>query len=83
MTDSTTMSPAEAAERLGKTEDWVLNGLRTGRLPGRKLGRTWRMTEEDVAEVIGYFAVPATYRSDPAGLTPTSRRRLNQRRRSA
>jgi excisionase family DNA binding protein len=72
----TTMSVAEAAERLGQTEHWYATQLRAGRLPGHKLGRKWRITEADLAEALELTARPATrplQEVDSAGLTPRSR----------
>jgi hypothetical protein len=62
---------------------WLSNRLNRGELSGYRVRRTWRMTREDVADVIERHRnrplprVDAqTSRSDlPSGLTPTSRRR--------
>lgn len=70
----------EAAELLHVTETWLTKQLRDRRLPGRKVARRWMMTEGDIAEAIESMASPAIApRPDPAGLTRTSRRRLNRR----
>lgn len=78
----TTLPVSEGAERLGQSTEWYLRQLRARKLPGHKIGRTWRLTESDIAEALKITAVPAIVRTpDPAGLTPTSRRRLNRRMR--
>ncbi|WP_433658082.1 helix-turn-helix domain-containing protein [Nocardia sp. CA-128927] len=71
---------SEAAERLRVTEDWLLKRLRARRLPGRKSGRNWTMSADDIRVSIESMAVPAiVVKPDPSGLTPTSRRRANRR----
>ncbi len=73
-------SVAEAAELLHVTEDWYLKRLRARKLPGHKSGRTWTLSVEDIQAAKGAMAVPAIApKPDPAGLTPTSRRRLSRR----
>ncbi|WP_280448394.1 helix-turn-helix domain-containing protein [Nocardia brasiliensis] len=70
-------SPAEAAEALGVTEDWLVKQLRARKLPGRKAGRFWKMAEQDIEAAIDSFAVPVfTPTADPSGLSSRSRRRL-------
>jgi excisionase family DNA binding protein len=44
------MSPQEVADRIGVSKDTVLRLLRSGRLPGVKIGwRSWRITEDNLA----------------------------------
>ncbi len=70
-------SVAEAAELLRVTEDWYLKRLRARKLPGRKSGRIWTLAVEDIQAAKDAMAVAAIApKPDPAGLTPTSRRRL-------
>ncbi|WP_305781248.1 helix-turn-helix domain-containing protein [Nocardia nova] len=72
---------AEAAELLHVSEDWLLKRLRARSIPGRKSGRTWTLSVEDIQAAKETMAVPAiAVRPDPAGLTPTSRRRVSSRR---
>jgi excisionase family DNA binding protein len=74
-----TFSVVEGAQRLGVTEDWYLRQLRGKRLPGHKIGRQWRLTESDVQAALDITFQPAVpVAVDPAGLTPTSRRRLTR-----
>ena len=62
------------------SERWVIDQIRTGRFPARKIGRGWRMTEWDIAEALD--ACKNGRRSHTVGdsplngLTPTSRKRL-------
>lgn len=72
---------AEAAAKLQIKERWYLKRLRDRQLPGHKVGRNWRVTEDDMRAAVESMAVPAIVPvPDPAGLTPTSRRRVNARR---
>lgn len=85
-TPATTLPVSVGAERLGVSEDWYLRQLRKSRFPGRKIGRSWRLTESDIRAAIEIVARPAvslpptstessaTPGSFAAGLTPRSRR---------
>ncbi|MDV7197040.1 helix-turn-helix domain-containing protein [Rhodococcus kroppenstedtii] len=80
MLPSATFPLTEGAERLGVSVDWYMRQLRARKLPGHKLGRKWRLTEDDLAEALRLTAMPALApRPDPAGLTAGSRRRLERR----
>ena len=47
------LTPQMVADRLHLHKDTVLLWLRTGRLPGTKLGhRTWRVKEQDLDEFL-------------------------------
>lgn len=70
----------EAADQLRVTEDWLIKKLRARQIPGRKVGRTWRMAPADVEAAVEQMAMPAIAVADPAGLTRTSRRRHTRRR---
>lgn len=80
MTTSTlTFDVAEGAARLGVTTDWYMRQLRARKLPGHKIGRTWRLTDDDLTKALELTAISANpTHTDPAGLTPGSRRRLNR-----
>lgn len=73
---------ATSAMRMGApSERWLIDGLRAGRFRGRKVGRHWRMTDEDIVDALDACvndvrrpAVSSTAAS--SGLTPTSRRRM-------
>ncbi|MGW6335255.1 helix-turn-helix domain-containing protein [Nocardia rhamnosiphila] len=72
---------AEAADMLRVSENWLLKRLRDRRLPGRKAGRRWALSARDIRVAQESMAVPAfPVVVDPAGLTPTSRRRFRQGR---
>lgn len=47
----------EAAVQLGKSERWLADKLRAGQFPGRKIGRTWKLTPDDLDEIIRLCAV--------------------------
>jgi hypothetical protein len=49
----------ELAKKLGCNPRWIEDGLRSGRFPGHKAGRTWVLTEDDCAEILRRTAVPA------------------------
>lgn len=87
MTCPLTYDLATAAERIGGvSEKWLAAQLREAKLPGRKVGRHWRMTESDIEAAVEIFGVgpqansgeggPVSSEHGPAGLTKTSRRRL-------
>lgn len=74
-----TFDVEEGAQRLGVTADWYMRQLRARKLPGHKIGRTWRLTDDDVAQALKLTATTTNpAHADPAGLTPGSRRRLNR-----
>ncbi|MFA1704933.1 helix-turn-helix domain-containing protein [Mycobacterium intracellulare] len=82
------MGLADAAKEIGTTERWLANQLRAGRFPAHKVGRQWRFTDRDIAEIIRLCAVPVMFAADagfntPASsMTPTTARRIrNQVRR--
>ncbi|MGV9742810.1 hypothetical protein [Nocardia farcinica] len=43
--------------------DWLRRKLNAGLVPGRRAGRTWRMTESDIAALVDYIARPARRQS--------------------
>lgn len=42
------LAPDEVATSLGVTRRTVYNWMRTGELPATKIGRTWRVTQQDI-----------------------------------
>ena len=86
MADALTYDLAEAAECIGGiSEKWLAAQLRAGKLPGRKVGRKWRMTASDIEAALDIFKVaPQSTRRGGTevqdvrvtGLTRTSRRRI-------
>lgn len=70
----------EVAASLDCSERWLVEQIRSGRFPARKIGRTWRMTDSDVAAALDAClndAPRVAHVIDIAtGLTPRSRRRV-------
>ncbi|MFJ5806700.1 helix-turn-helix domain-containing protein [Streptomyces sp. NPDC093093] len=48
--------PADVANALGKSEWWVKEQARNGRIPYTKPGRAYRFTGEQFAEILRLFA---------------------------
>lgn len=77
-----TYSVAEAAEQLGApSERWLVDQLRAGRFPGRKVGRRWRMTDSDIRDTLdtchnGARRAVEVSVIGSSGLTPTSRKKV-------
>jgi hypothetical protein len=77
-----TYSTAEATERIGApSERWLVEQLRAGRFPGRKIGRHWRMTDQDVRDALDLCRNNSrsvhTHGAPVVGLTPRSRKRIS------
>ncbi|AEK08006.1 hypothetical protein ANAYA_47 [Mycobacterium phage Anaya] len=78
---------AEVAALIPCSERWLTEQVRAGRVPGRKIGRSWRMTQADIDAALESFRVsPESGRKSvappanrPLALTPTSRRRTRSR----
>ncbi|MFF0293058.1 helix-turn-helix domain-containing protein [Kitasatospora sp. NPDC004614] len=51
----TLFQPADVAKALGKSEWWVKEQARRGRIPFTKPGRAYRFTAEQVAEIVGLY----------------------------
>ena len=79
----------EAACKLGKSERWLADQLRSGRFPGRKIGRTWKLAPDDLDEIIRLCArapesaspVEAVRPAQPqvSSMTRTTARRMRTR----
>jgi hypothetical protein len=66
----------QAVDMIGApSRRWLIERLRDGRFPGRKIGREWRMTDEDISTVLDLCRNDAQVTSTPTGLTPRSRAR--------
>jgi hypothetical protein len=61
----------ELGERLGCTSRWIEDRLRWGQFPGHRAGRTWVLTEDDIAEILRRVAIPAKTAS-PSEAAPRS-----------
>ena len=76
----TTYSTADAAEQMGCRERWLVEQLRGNRFPGRKIGRHWRMTDQDIADALDIcandFRCPTDDVAMVTGLTPRSRKNV-------
>lgn len=80
-----TFTTAEAAaESFRSSERWLLEQIRADRFPASKVGRSWLMTEQDIADSLEICrnAAPRPEPKKPdkatqfAGMTPTTRRRV-------
>lgn len=78
-----TYNIGDAAQRMGApSERWVVEQIRAGRFPARKMGRAWRMTEQDITDALDVClnkvspsgGVPV----QRSGLTATSSKRLSE-----
>lgn len=69
-----THSLEEACALIGcESQDWLVDRVRNGTFPGRRVVRQLRFSDADIAAIIDACAVPV--RSDGPVLTPTSRSR--------
>ena len=57
------LTVAEAAELLQVAQQTVRSELTAGRLPGRKVGKAWRLSRAAVAAYIGSNSLPRAERS--------------------
>ncbi|WNO27528.1 excise [Mycobacterium phage Ageofdapage] len=48
---------AEVAALIPCSERWLTEQVRAGRIPGRKIGRSWRMTQADIDAALESFRV--------------------------
>jgi hypothetical protein len=77
----------QSAQILKCSPRWLADGLRAGRLPGRKIQRNWFLTPEDQHEILRLCAVvpkagPTTDANPLApqssSMTPTTARRIGR-----
>jgi hypothetical protein len=77
-----TYSVEQAVEIIGApSERWLTEHLRSGRFPGRKVGRHWQVTDQDIAAILDLCRnnhCGNASQSMPLGigLTPKSKRRV-------
>lgn len=58
--------------------EWLRVQLVAGKIPGRKIGRAWRMTSEDIEAALEIWKrQPAQVVPRGFGLTPNSRKRAS------
>lgn len=88
-THSTAKVAAElAGDSMKDPEGWLLRKIRAGVIPARKVGRHYRMTDDDVAaalEILGNSRAKTTGEPEqdeqpvkPLSLTATSARRMQK-----
>lgn len=76
MSAALTLSPAEAAERIGGvTERWLKDKAAANLIPHTRVGRLIRFTPADVEAIVANGHQDAIR---PAGLRPTSRSRARR-----
>lgn len=76
-----TFSVAQGVKMIGApSERWYIERLRDARLPGRKVGKIWRLTEEDIADALDILKNDSPIAKAPSGLTPRSRLRATDDR---
>jgi excisionase family DNA binding protein len=68
-----TFSVEEAAPLFPCSSRWLTEQLRSGRLPGRKIGRNWRLTEDDIHEALDRLRKQTEQKADARGLTTRRR----------
>jgi hypothetical protein len=72
---NTTFSVEQAVKQIGApSERWYIMRLRDRRLPGRKVGRNWRLTEQDILDALDILKNDPHVTDAPTGLTPRSTR---------
>jgi hypothetical protein len=69
------------------SERWLIEQLRAGIFPGRKVARAWRMTDADIEAALDIcandFHCPTADVAIASGLTPRSRKKVAGLRLSA
>lgn len=67
--------PLEQAVKMigAPSRRWLIERLRDGRFPGRKIGHKWRLTDEDITDILAACKSDAQITATPTGLTPRSR----------
>jgi hypothetical protein len=84
------MDLGQAAAKLQCSERWLADNLRAGRFPAKKIGRKWRLSDDDIAVILQICSVnPTAFPTETAlcaapssSMTNTTLRRLQQSNRS-
>ena len=80
MTAPATYTVPEAAEILRVSPDWLRRRLCEKKLPGRKFGRTWVLTDADLQTALDMsYSKPTATPPDPSGLSARSRKALERK----
>ena len=80
MTAPQTYTLPEAAAILHVTPDWLRRRLCEKKLPGRKFGRTWVLTDADIQKALDLaYSKPTSPPPDPSGLSPRSRKSFERK----
>src|SRR5258705_13631222 len=81
------MDIRQAAARIPCSERWLADNLRAGRFPAKKVGRKWRLSDDDIAAILQICSVnkSSAFCADSSNstaalssMTKTSLRRLQQ-----
>ncbi len=76
----------QAAAKLHCSERWLADNLRSGRFPGKKIGRKWVLSADDIAAILQIcsvnrpfaFSVDASTHTPSSSMTKTTIRRIQQ-----
>jgi hypothetical protein len=77
----------QAAESIPCKGRWLADGLRSGRFPGKKVGRKWMLSDDDIAAILqicsvnhsfAFSADPSVSVAPSSSMTKTTFRRLQQ-----
>lgn len=69
---TSTISPDELADRIGKSGDYWTKAARAKRVPHRRLGRSIRFTEDDVTAILAAALVKPVAATPAADIAPGS-----------
>jgi hypothetical protein len=81
------MDLAQAAAEIGASERWLADNLRAGRFPAKKIGRRWKLSDDDISAILqicsvnhaSVFSVDSSVGVSPSSsMTKTTARRLQQ-----
>lgn len=74
-----TYTPTQVAAMIPCNERWLRRQLASGRFPGRKIAREWRMTRDDINKALETCAPVKTLSPRQSDrLAPQSRRRVKK-----
>lgn len=80
MSVAATYSIVEVAASFNCTPRWLTEQVRAGRFPAKKIGRHWRMTDQDIADALDIcandFRCSTADVAIASSLTPRSRKKV-------